>query len=164
MGIVAPLVLLAACSSVSSSSARPSGPVRVVPPDLPPASVQQVTRQCEAVHARLPNQLDPGVAARPTTPQSPLTAAWGDPAISLRCGVPEPEGYRVGATTYGINDVEWFSHNNGDVVQWTTVDRAVYIEVDLPKLYQAALLTEITPAISAVLPAVSPSPRPVPTG
>lgn len=93
-----------------------------------------------------------------------LTAAWGHPAVTWRCGVPEPTGFRVGVETIAVNDVQWYRHDAGDSSTWTAVDRGVYVEVDLPDAYQGVLLTELTPAIAAVLPAVTPSPRAVPTG
>ena len=46
--------------------------------------------------------------ARRETKGSPLGAAWGDPAIVLRCGVGTPEGYEPGSPCQRVNGVDWF--------------------------------------------------------
>ena len=80
LALVAAPLLLAACS----------GSVDVAPPDLGGASSTASLDACTQLTADLPEQVAEQ-KSRSTAPESPLTAAWGEPAILLRCGVPRPE-------------------------------------------------------------------------
>ena len=67
-------------------------------------------------------------------------AAWGDPAIELRCGVPTPEGLDRFAGCQEVNGVGWFipeSQQTGRpvAVTMTTVGRAQNVEVRIPVDY-----------------------------
>jgi hypothetical protein len=56
---------------------------------VPPTSTAApVVSACAALIASLPDELDTGVRRRPVTGDDTRTAAWGDPPITLRCGVP----------------------------------------------------------------------------
>jgi len=105
-----------------------SGPLTVNPPS--PAG--QVATVCGALHDALPRRLD----GRPTTPVSPksaLTAAWGDPAVVLRCGVGKPAELLPTSETIDVNDVRWFFHDTKDAYIFTTYGRAAFVEVRVPK-------------------------------
>ena len=67
-------------------------------------------------------------------------AAWGDPPILLRCGVPKPRGLDKFATCQVVNGVGWFipeDQSQGDRVDitMTTVGRSQNVEVFLPSDY-----------------------------
>jgi hypothetical protein len=71
-----------------------------------------------------------------------LTAAWGDPPITLRCGVPEPDVLRPGTKTYNpsadeayVDGVAWLIEKVNDGYRFTAAQRAVYIELDVPSAY-----------------------------
>ena len=92
-------------------------------------------------------------------PASPSIVAWGDPAIVLRCGVARPASLKPGSSTVyvtgGVGSGPYYdvtTHDGANV--WTTVDRAVYIEVTVPTKYNSAPLTAISQAIAKTLPAV----------
>jgi len=83
-----------------------------------------------------------GQKRRSTSPSSPLTAAWGDPAITLRCGVPEPgilvpgnPGYDPEADEAYLNGVAWLIQQTASGYTFTAVQRAVFVEVDVPNAY-----------------------------
>ncbi len=68
---------------------------------------------CRALHRALPGTVD-GLARRSTRPASDFTAAWGSPAIVLRCGVPTPDVLTPGNAHYNptadaaeIDGVDW---------------------------------------------------------
>jgi len=78
----------------------------------------------------------------------------------LRCGVPQPRLGEQAPLT--INDkVAWLQHIGGPTVEWTVLDRGVFIEVAIPKAYdaQAGLLIDLTEVVAAALPK-----RPLPKG
>jgi hypothetical protein len=132
--------------------------VTVTPPPSEPATAGP----CARVIGVLPLRLA-GLHARrtATTPASPFVTAWGDPPIVLRCGVERPADLHPGSSAQFISaagvgktgpyyDV---TSTSGAHV-YTTVDRAVYIEISIPKTYASGPLPVLSNAISSVLPPV----------
>ena len=81
----------------------------------------------------------------PTTPESTLTAAWGDPPLIARCGVPAP-----GPTTDDcvvVDGVDWVVHPLSDGTRLTTFGRDPAIELLVPTVYGPAPL--LLPAFDA---------------
>lgn len=97
---------------------------------------------------------------------SPFGAAWGDPAIVLRCGVPEPAGFSndAYASCLTVNGIDWYlAGDSGDgassqrPITVTTVYRSPAIEVTVPASYGTqgpstamALLTSVIQAHTKV--------------
>jgi len=135
---------------------QPPGPLAVPAP--PPNAAAD--RSCPAVLDTLPDTLD-DLAARTVTSESAHVAAWGEPAVVLRCGVPTPPGFRRGSAPIEVNGVAWFQRVDPGVVTWTTVDRPVNVEVAVPVVYesQGGLLVEFAAPIARALPEVVPRPR-----
>jgi hypothetical protein len=89
---------------------------------------------------------------------SPYAAAWGDPAIVLRCGVGTPEGYDRFARCQRADGVDWFvpestiRDQQEDAVM-TTIGRSPAVEVRLPARYRpegaASVMVDLAPAIKA---------------
>ena len=83
--------------------------------DVPDTSVSASERKaCESLVEALPDQVA-DQSSRETS-GNPLGAAWGDPAIVLRCGVGTPEGYDKFAGCQTVNGLDWFvpdSHDRG---------------------------------------------------
>jgi hypothetical protein len=133
-----------------SASAPPSDPAAVGP--------------CAQVISRLPVQLD-GRSPRivHTTPSSSFVVAWGEPAIVLRCGVPRPARLRPGsaAQLFDVNGVNFLPVRRGDETAFTAIDRAVYVEVDVPTSYTQPPLGPLATAIGRALPQVC-KPQPLP--
>jgi hypothetical protein len=101
---------------------------------------------CRAVAGLLPDQLTTGVSRRTVTPASDTTSAYGDPAITVRCGVPAGS---EADDPYTFNDVRWALHDSGASRTWTTIGRAVNVEVVVPDAYssQAELVGTISKAV-----------------
>ncbi|WP_285493287.1 DUF3515 domain-containing protein [Actinomadura sp. NBRC 104425] len=102
---------------------------------------------------RLPEKVH-GQQRRDTTPESPLTAAWGSPAIALRCGVPRPAGLRPDSQLMTINGVDWFGVPADRPVTFTAVARQAYVEVTVPAKYAPPgdVLIELGSAIASTIP------------
>jgi Protein of unknown function (DUF3515). len=62
-----------------------------------------------------------------------LTAAWGDPAVVLRCGVAKPRTLRATSELIEINSVRWFLHETHEAYVFTTFGRVAFVEVSVPK-------------------------------
>ena len=96
-------------------------------------------------------------------PRHAAGAAWGDPPIVLRCGVPEPKGFTKYSTCQIANGVAWFIPDvqiTGEPVDitMTTVGRSVNVEVQLPKEYfpPAQAMVDLAPAIKRTTRNVNP--------
>lgn len=89
---------------------------------------------------------------------SPYAAAWGDPAIVLRCGVGKPEGYDRFARCQRADGVDWFvpestiADQRKDAVM-STIGRSPAIDVQLPARYRpegaASVMVDLAATIKA---------------
>ena len=137
--VVAALLGLCACSSS----------VSVAPPE---PAVDADT--CADFMAALPDTLM-DKASRPTDPASDLTAAWGDPAITVRCGVPDPAALTPTSQLITIDGVDWFPEQTDGGYRFTTYDRVTNVEVDVPDDYspEADAATLLSPLVKDAVPA-----------
>ncbi|POM24571.1 hypothetical protein BTM25_32000 [Actinomadura rubteroloni] len=117
-----------------------------------PSADAATTRLCRGL--RLPERVH-GEKPRDTSPASPLTTAWGSPAVALRCGVPLPAGLRPTSQLQTVNGLSWFGVPADRPVTWTAVGRQAYVEVTIPAKYAPPgdVLIELGTAISATIPA-----------
>ncbi|HSA53231.1 MAG TPA: DUF3515 family protein [Yinghuangia sp.] len=115
-------------------------PVKV---KLPKPPFDTIKSMCKDLHGQLPGEVL-GHDARKTVPDSDLTAAWGDPAIVLRCGVPTPVSLRPEDPNYapeqnaiGVDGVRWTFEflGEGKGVRLTTLHREINVEVTVPAAY-----------------------------
>ena len=86
---------------------------------------------CARLATRLPTELD-GRDRRDTDPPSPRTAAWGDPAVVLRCGVGRPAGL-TGSEVVVVDGVGWVLAERARAYVFTSSDLATYVEVSVPR-------------------------------
>ena len=110
------------------------GPARVDAPAVSGAD----RRTCAALADALPDRVADQPARR--VEGTGYAAAWGDPAIELRCGVPRPAGFGDFAQCQNANGVDWYiptSQLDGEPtdITMTAVGRATYVEVRLPEAY-----------------------------
>ena len=145
-------------ADVSGTTSSPRGdlpPVQVDSSDVTPAA----ELACPALMGQLPLELA-GETSRKVDSDSPFARAWGDPPVVLICGADPPAGYVVGAATIAISGVEWFVDTSApDVVVWTTVDRNVPVQVQVPASSDSAAVTALGPIIAAAIPYVEPTPN-----
>jgi len=135
-----------------------AGNVEIDTPELSGADAKACTDLVDA----LPDAVD-DVARRPVEPDHAYGAAWGDPAIVLRCGVPKAEGFDKFATCQVADDVGWFvpesqvEDQSADVVM-TTIGFEQNVEVHVPARYRppAAVMVDLADAIKHTLREVRP--------
>jgi hypothetical protein len=119
-------------------------------------------KACRALVEALPEQVA-DQRRREVETDAGFGAAWGDPAIELRCGVPRPTGFDRFATCQVTNGVGWFipeSQTQGrrvDIVM-TTVGRAQNVQVRIPSDYfpPAAAMVDLAPAVKRTVREVKP--------
>lgn len=123
-----------------------AAPVAVPGPD--PATEER--ELCASVMAALPDAVLE--QSRRDTEAPELTAAWGDPPISLRCGVDKPKSLGPASQCAEVNGVGWFAEKGVGGMVFTTIGRPVYIEVGVPSEYapEANALVDVAAAVSTV--------------
>ncbi|MFW6694236.1 DUF3515 domain-containing protein [Streptomyces sp. MAR4 CNX-425] len=115
---------------------------------------------CGRLAERLPDTVD-GQERRKTEPVSKLTAAWGDPAVQLRCGVPKPAVLTPGSEHYNpyvqaavVNGVDWVVAEADDGRRFVTSGRKAFVEVTVPSAYAPEVnpLTDLADAVKSAVP------------
>jgi CBS domain-containing protein len=127
-----------------------------------PATADAASASCLALHEALPAKVMDG-ARRKVSTESASTAAWGDPAIVLRCGVERPPSLRVvdpdkvgsePVDSVEVNGVVWAFAKFDGGVRFTTVYRRVRVEMTVPKKFAepAAPLVDVADAVTRTNP------------
>ena len=160
-----PLVVLvalaiAAFADISSTSPRQSDTDQLPPiqTSAPPFAERHASN-CNRVLAALPiqiGQLAPRVVD--TTPASPYVVAWGDPAVTMACGVGRPADLRRDAPAMFFNagnaDGPFFEvHDAPDGKRYTIIDREPFISIFIPDAWDAPhILPQLVGAVGRALP------------
>lgn len=108
------------------------GPLEVDAPEL----TGTAARTCSELVDALPETVD-DVERREVEPADAPVAAWGDPAIVLRCGVEMPAAFDDFSTCQETNGIGWFIPDeqmtgSPTEITMTTIGRDVNVEVALP--------------------------------
>jgi hypothetical protein len=92
---------------------------------------------------------------RPTEPDSIFTSAWGNPPITLRCGVTTPSALTPTSLLATINGIDWLPEQRSAGYVFTTVGRAVNVEVAVPDAFtpETDVLVDLGRSITAHVPA-----------
>jgi hypothetical protein len=110
---------------------------------------------CARLHAGLPSSLA-GRGARDVMPSSRRTAAWGSPAVTLRCGVQRPAGLRKESQLVVVDGVGWYLRSDDAPYVFTAVDRITYVEVrvplGVPRSEATAPLADLAAPLKSALP------------
>jgi len=134
-----------AASPTTSAGALPS--IRVAAPPALNVAAQQA---CQELISALPTDLG-DLPARPVDSPSPYVVAWGEPAVTLRCGVARPPAFIATADVQQINGVSWFAERRGPTTAWTVVDRPVYVELLVPAAAASGPVARLSTAVTASL-------------
>jgi hypothetical protein len=143
-----------------------------------PAVTGRTARACAALEAALPHRVAeqdrrqvraaprgaPGEEADDGHDKGHgYAAAWGDPAIELRCGVPRPKGFTRFSGCQVADGVGWYipeSQQTGRpvAITMTTIGRAENVEVRVPQRYfpPVATMVDLAPALKRAIPLVRP--------
>ncbi|MFC8225780.1 DUF3515 domain-containing protein [Streptomyces sp. NPDC057287] len=116
---------------------------------VPTPSSEAAAGYCEKLHEELPETVA-GLERSDPSPDSDLTAGWGDGAIVLRCGVPRParmdDSQSKAVDADGVN---WLLEQSDDAgPRFTTTYRKAYVEVTLGTEYAH----DITPLSAFAVP------------
>ncbi len=150
-------------SPEATVTSQPNTPLPRITESAPPANPgadADCTKLLQDLPSILPSSLG-DMQQRPVTSSSPYVLAWGEPAVVLRCGVPRPEDVTPQSTSVWFpisgasgQSVTWDPVNTKQENTFTTVDRAVYIQVTVPTAYRQPPLAQLSDSIAKALPAV----------
>jgi hypothetical protein len=117
----------------------------------PAARGADVDAVCAALGSALPDEVDPGVERRPVSGDEDRTAAWGDPPVTLQCGVDPPERLEPPVV---VNGVAWTVRDIGPGFRWTTSGRTVLVAVTIPDEYTngVEIVFPLSPVVEEVVP------------
>jgi hypothetical protein len=139
-----PKILLATLGVIVLAGCSP-GPTPVPVPSPAPEVAAACTQLIQAMPAKVLDQ-----KRRKTSPESPLTTAYGDPPIEVTCGVAAPAGMaEAQSQCFQVNGVGWFAKQVQNGYIFTTIGRELYLELAVPSKYspEANALTDVSDAI-----------------
>lgn len=122
-------LLLAGCGGSGDSAAE-------VPAPAPEGAAAEL---CRALVERLPDSMYEQ-ERRPVEPESDFAAAWGDPAVVVRCGVERPEALQADSELIAVNEVAWLPQPPERPSLYTAVGHEVYVEMSIPPSYEPPAL------------------------
>jgi hypothetical protein len=132
-----------AAGSPAPSVAANSAPVTITASPL----AGRPTLVCRALLARLPDRLG-DLTRRPVTAGAEQNAAYGDPPVSLSCGVPGPSA-AVDAQFLRLSGICWYASPAADDTVWSLLGREVPLRVNVPNRYEGQLLIGLSAAIGS---------------
>ena len=103
---------------------------------------------CLAVTSQLPGTVR-DLAARKVSAGPEQNAAWGEPALTVACGVAQPKTCAsldetgsgcvpMDTELMNMNRVCWYADEQPEATVFTTMDREVAVRVTVPKQYSQA--------------------------
>lgn len=124
------------------------GAVEVEPYEVTPGS----EAACAGLLDGLPNVVADAVI-RDVEPAALPAAAWGRPAVVLRCGVGLPPEYEPDAVLSELDGVAWLPIDGDGGMFFATVDRDPIVEVAIPDAYHPVdVLVDLAPAVNQHIP------------
>lgn len=151
--IVTVVVLAGRARSQAGQDADDTGPLAVPAAPAPGAG----GHYCGVLMSALPADLS-SLHRRTLADRQPGVAAWGDPAVILRCGLEDPAELTCSAelmqfTDAGGGSVAWLHLSDSSAVTYIAVDRPVRIAVTLPPGSGVGAVQQLSELIAADLPA-----------
>ncbi|HEX5542418.1 MAG TPA: DUF3515 domain-containing protein [Micromonospora sp.] len=140
--------------SATTPQPQSTAPVQMAAPPL----AEQPATVCRALLAQLPTNVN-DLAQRPVSAGPEQNVAYGDPAITLACGVPAPEVSPTDVLRV-VNGVCWHPVEESHAMVFTTVDREVPVQLRVPLSYDLPLqwAAPFSTTVHAAVPAAESAP------
>ena len=102
---------------------------------VPAPSLDEPTaRVCRTFVGLLPDAVG-RLARRPVWNGPEQNAAYGDPPVTVVCGAAGVPSVPPTATVYPLSGVCWYASDDKDATVWTSLYRAVPVQVRVPRAY-----------------------------
>lgn len=120
----------------------------------PPTPRADAAAACRAFVDALPSSLPTVGDRREVDPSAGFTAAYGDPPVSVRCGVPTPTALDPTSELVTVDGVDWLPEQLTNGWMMTTVGRMGDVEIVVPSDQGPApsVAADLGPTIDATLP------------
>jgi hypothetical protein len=129
------LLFVSKATPADEPAAPPPGPGSTAPVTMAaPRLAERETLACRALLSRLPATVR-DLSRRPVTAGPEQNAAYGDPAITVACGVPKPTVPKT-ADLLIMDNVCWYPTDGPDGTVFTTLDREAVVQVVVPIRYE----------------------------
>ncbi|MPZ65112.1 MAG: DUF3515 family protein [Pseudonocardiaceae bacterium] len=152
IGLPSLLVITVVITAVVLRNQEP-GPLGLTPVPAPEARFADCARLLSAlpeeVDARDAGELDRRAIAAPAPPG---TAAWGQPAVVLRCGLGRPAELTATSRLLDVSGVQFLELPGPASSSWLVVDRSVYVAVTLPDSVGSGPLQQVAGTVRETLP------------
>lgn len=133
-GVLAFLLLGDALRGGEASPSSPPAPVATGPVALDARELSEREQTvCRALLSQLPDTIR-DLPQRPVTQGPEQNAGFGDPPITVECGVP-PADVAPTDQVWPLDAVCWHT-NQPEATEWVTVDREVPVRVTVPEAYE----------------------------
>jgi Protein of unknown function (DUF3515) len=129
--------------AATAAAAVPATPVQIAAPKL---SARAAT-VCLAVTSQLPATVR-NLPARKVSAGPEQNAAYGEPPITVQCGIAQPamcatlnatgDCVPLDTELLNMNNVCWYARQSGPATAFTTMDRETAVRVTVPSGYQQA--------------------------
>lgn len=97
-----------------------------------------VATECAAFIEALPKDLVPGQSPHTASPVSPYTAAFGSPAVTVRCGIAVPK-HDPTSFVDEVNDVDWLQLPAANGAQrYVSYTSRLVVDIVIPHKYVPA--------------------------
>jgi hypothetical protein len=126
----------------------PSTPVEMAAPPLS----ERAATVCRALFAKLPDRFG-DLPRRPVTAGPEQNAAYGDPAVTVACGVAGPTP-PDGAQYFEVNSVCWYTADVTGDRRWSLQGREVPLLVTVPAAHNGEDLVDLSKPVSEAIPEV----------
>jgi len=153
------LPVLAIVVVIVLASVINSRPVGSVDDPLPVSAVDApgaADPACAALTAALPDQLGDlprRELVQGDDPQLAGVAAWGEPAVIVRCGLPTPQELTCSASIQQVDQVAWLPLAGTGATTYLAVDRSVRVALTIPESETSTgPWQELSKIIAATLP------------
>ncbi len=122
----------------------------------PPATDADTVHTCADFTAALPSSMSTAGQRRDVRPDSELTAAYGDPPVTIRCGVSRPATLEATSTLVTVDGIDWFPEQLSAGWRMTTTGRAANVEIAVPASQGPApsVAADLTAVIESTIPTV----------
>lgn len=132
---------------IGQRAARVLDPLTVSEIDAPAAT----SAVCAALIAAMPTELA-GSPRRVLTDPVDGVLAWGDPAVTVRCGIADPVeltcSSALQAVTVDGKTVQWLPVPGADATTYFAVDRSVRVAATIPDGAPPAVIQELTATVA----------------
>ena len=117
-----------------------------------PEPATSAAASCRRFEAALPDRLG-RLDRRQITTERVGWAAYGDPAVEIRCGVAASSSFQPGDQLLAVNDVAWYAdESRPGGVDFSLPRSIVNVSVWIPAAYRAELLSLLTDAVKQAQP------------